>query len=218
MTLAIFDLDNTLLGGDSDHAWGEFACEYGLVDAEEFAIRNDAFYEDYQAGQLDIHAYLRHALSPLIGQSEATIDRWHQQFMREKIDAMILPAALELVEQHRRQGDVLLVITATNRYIAQPIIERYGIEYLIASEGEIVDRMYTGEGSGLPSYGAGKVTRLQSWMQPRGLDLKGSYFYSDSHNDIPLLSEVERAIAVDPDNKLREHAQNAGWPVISLRA
>jgi HAD superfamily hydrolase (TIGR01490 family) len=218
MTLAIFDLDNTLLGGDSDHAWGEFACEYGLVDAEEFAIRNDAFYEDYQAGQLDIHAYLRHALSPLIGQSEATIKRWHQQFMREKIDAMILPAALELVEQHRQQGDVLLVITATNRYIAEPIIKRYGIEYLIASEGEIVDRMYTGEGSGLPSYGAGKVTRLQSWMQPRGLDLKGSYFYSDSHNDIPLLSEVERAIAVDPDKKLREHAQNAGWPVISLRA
>lgn len=218
MALAIFDLDNTLLGGDSDHAWGEFACEHGLVDAEEFAIRNDAFYADYQAGQLDIHAYLRHALSPLIGQSEATIERWHQQFMREKIDAMILPAALQLVEQHRQQGDVLLVITATNRYIAEPIIERYGIEYLIASEGEIVGRMYTGEGSGLPSYGAGKVTRLQAWMQARGLDLKGSCFYSDSHNDIPLLSEVERAIAVDPDQKLNAHAQSLGWPVISLRA
>ncbi len=218
MALAIFDLDNTLLGGDSDHAWGEFACEHGLVDSTEFAARNDAFFEDYQAGQLDIHAYLRHALSPLIGQTEETINSWHRQFMHEKIDAMILPAAQDLVEQHRQRGDVLLVITATNRYIAEPIAQRYGIEHLIASEGEILDGMYTGEGAGLPSYGAGKVTRLRAWMQPRGLDLNGSCFYSDSHNDIPLLSEVDRAVAVDPDEKLKVHAHNQDWPVISLRA
>jgi HAD superfamily hydrolase (TIGR01490 family) len=217
MALAIFDLDNTLLGGDSDHAWGEFACEQGLVNAAEFAVLNDAFYADYQAGKLDIHAYLRHALSPLIGQSEETINRWHRQFMGEKVEAMILPAAIDLVEQHRQQGDVLLVITATNRFIAEPIIKRFGIAHLIASEGEIVNGVYTGEGSGTPSYSAGKVTRLQQWMQTRGFDLAGSCFYSDSHNDIPLLSEVERAIAVDPDEKLRAHANKLGWPVISLR-
>jgi HAD superfamily hydrolase (TIGR01490 family) len=217
MPLAIFDLDNTLLGGDSDHAWGEFACEHGLVDAAGFAERNDAFYQDYLAGVLDIDAYLRHALSPLIGQTRATAERWHRQFMKEKIEPMLLPAADELLARHRRQGHQLLIITATNRFITEPIAQRLGVAELIACEVEIVDGRYTGEPCGIPSYGAGKVTRMQAWLDQNGRSLQGSYFYSDSHNDLPLLSHVEHPVAVDPDDTLRSHAENLGWPVISLR-
>lgn len=217
MAIAIFDLDNTLLNGDSDYAWGVFACEQGLVDAARFAQRNEAFYQDYQAGSLGVHAYLRHALSPLAGQTTETAWRWHEQFMREKIDSMILPAAQALVEQHRRQGHQLLVITSTNRYIAEPIARRFGIADLIASECEIRDGRYTGEPHGEPSFGEGKVNRLREWLSPRKLDLSGSCFYSDSHNDLPLLSLVDRPIAVDPDPVLRGHAIERGWPVISLR-
>jgi HAD superfamily hydrolase (TIGR01490 family) len=217
MPLAIFDLDNTLLGGDSDHAWGEFACELGLVDAASFGECNDAFYEDYLAGTLDIDAYLRHALSPLIGQPAATIERWHRQFMAEKIEPMLLPLADELLAKHRQLGDRLIIVTATNRYITGPIARRLGVTELIACEGEIVDGVYTGEPSGIPSYGAGKVTHIQTWLAQNGQSLQGSYFYSDSHNDLPLLSIVEHPVAVDPDDTLRAHAQTRGWPVISLR-
>ncbi len=217
MALAIFDLDNTLLGGDSDHAWGEYACETGLVDAEEFRRNNDAFYADYQAGQLDIHAYLRHALSPLVGQDPATIAHWHQQFMQEKIEAMLLPASQALVDEHRRQGDELLVITATNRFIAEPIVKRFGIEALIASEGEIVDGRYTGNAAGVPSYAEGKITRLMDWLGGDESRMADAVFYSDSHNDIPLMRAVGRAVAVDPDEKLARFAAEQDWQVISLR-
>ncbi len=217
MPLAIFDLDNTLLGGDSDHAWGEFVCERGLVDVAGFAERNDAFYRDYLAGRLDIDAYMRHALSPLIGQPPETIACWHRQFMHDKVEPMLLPQADALLTRHRRGGDQLIIVTATNRYITEPIARRLGVTELLASEGEIVDGVYTGEPSGIPSYGAGKVTRLQSWLSHHQQDLAGSYFYSDSHNDLPLLSLVEHPVAVDPDATLREHAQARGWPVISLR-
>ena len=217
MTLAIFDLDNTLLGGDSDHAFGEFACESGLVEATGFSARNDAFYADYEAGELDIDAYLRHALSPLAGQSTATAQRWHEDFMRSKIESMLLPKASALIEKHRLQGDRLLIITATNRYITEPIAQRLGIDELIACEVEIVDGHYTGAPLGTPSYGVGKVTRLRQWLRDTGESLTGSWFYSDSHNDIPLLAEVDHAVAVDPDERLSAHAQAQGWPIISLR-
>ena len=217
MALAIFDLDNTLLGGDSDHAWGEFACEQGLVESSGFSQRNDAFYEDYLRGQLDIDAYLRHALSPLIGQSAETIAAWHRQFMQDKVEPLLLPAAAALLEKHRSRGDDLLVITATNRFVTEPIVHRLGVTNLLACEGEIVDGMYTGEPSGVPSYAAGKVTRLNSWLEKTGLSLEGSWFYSDSHNDLPLLSIVEHPVAVDPDDTLRAHAVAKGWPIITLR-
>jgi HAD superfamily hydrolase (TIGR01490 family) len=217
MALVIFDLDNTLLGGDSDHAFGEFACESGLVDSAGFSARNDAFYADYQSGDLDIDAYLRHALSPLAGQSTATADRWHLAFMRAKIEPMLLPKASALIDRHRQQGDRLLIITATNRYITQPIAQRLGINELIACEAEIIDGHYTGAPIGTPSYGAGKVVRLLEWLEETGETLAGSWFYSDSHNDIPLLVEVDHAVAVDPDERLRAYAQEQGWPIISLR-
>ena len=217
MALAIFDLDNTLLGGDSDHAWGEFACELGLVEADSFGRANDAFYQDYLAGELDIHAYLRHALSPIANQPRERIDAWHRQFMEEKIEPMILPGGLALIERHRQAGDQLLIITATNRFITGPIAERLGIPELLACEGEIVDGRYTGEPTGIPSYAEGKVTRLEQWLKERGMTLAGSVFYSDSHNDIPLLDVVETAVAVDPDHRLAEHARQRGWDIISLR-
>lgn len=217
MPLAIFDLDNTLLAGDSDHAWGEFACEAGLVDAVEFGARNDAFYEDYKAGELDIDAYLRHALSPLVGQPAALIADWHRQFMASKIEPMLQAAAFALVEQHRSSGDTLLIITATNSYITAPIARRFGIDNLLACEGEIVAGRYTGEPAGIPSYGAGKITRLQQWLEIHPHSLDGSIFYSDSHNDLPLLRKVDKPVAVDPDETLRAVAEQQGWPVISLR-
>jgi HAD superfamily hydrolase (TIGR01490 family) len=217
MALAIFDLDNTLISGDSDHAWGEFACEQGLVESEGFAQRNDDFYADYLRGELDIDAYLRHALSPLIGQSAETIAAWHRQFMREKIEPLLLSAAEALLDKHRRKGDVLLVITATNRFITEPIVQRLGVTELLACEGEIVEGKYTGEPSGVPSYGLGKVTRLNHWLEKTGLSLADSWFYSDSHNDLPLLSIVDHPIAVDPDDTLRAHALAHGWRIISLR-
>jgi len=217
MALAIFDLDNTLLGGDSDHAWGEFACELGIVDPVEFGRANDAFYEDYKAGKLNIEAYVRHALSPIKGQDLAQVATWHKQFMAEKIEPMLLPAAEALLQQHRQANDRLLIITATSRFITEPIAERLGVRELLACDAEIVNGVYTGEPAGTLTYAQGKVTRLQEWLEQTGQDLQGSWFYSDSHNDLPLLLEVDNPVAVDPDERLRQSAAGRGWPVISLR-
>lgn len=217
MTLAIFDLDNTLIGGDSDNLWGQFVCERGLVDAEDFASRNEQFYEDYKAGKLDIDAYLRFALSSLAGHPRAQLDAWHRDFMATMIKPLLLPRAEQLIASHRQRGHELLVITATNEFITRPIAESLGISELIACEGEIVDGRYTGEPSGTPSYHAGKVTRLRQWLEGRDTTLEGAFFYSDSHNDLPLLELVDHPVAVDPDDMLRARAEAEGWPVISLR-
>ena len=217
MALAIFDLDNTLIGGDSDNLWGEFVCQQGIVEGEEFRAQNNQFYADYQAGDLDIDAYLRFALSPLIGVPRATREAWHREFMQTMIEPIMLPAAEALIGKHRDNGDELLIITATNRFVTEPIAERLGIEHLIACEGEIVDDVYTGEPDGIPSYANGKVTRLEAWLEGRATGMEGAWFYSDSHNDLPLLERVENPVAVDPDDTLRARAEAEGWPVISLR-
>ena len=217
MTLAIFDLDNTLIGGDSDNLWGQFVCDRGLVNAEDFAARNDQFYRDYQAGTLDIDAYLRFALSPLVGQPREVIDGWHRDFMTTVIEPILLPAAAALIDRHRREGHHLLIITATNEFITRPIALRLGIKDLIACEGEIVDGRYTGEPRGTPSYAYGKVTRLQAWLAQHNESIDGAWFYSDSHNDLPLLERVSHPVAVDPDDKLRAQAEQRGWEIMSLR-
>ena len=217
MALAIFDLDNTLIGDDSDHLWGQLVCEQGIVDAAEFGRLNDQFYEDYKSGKLDIMAYLRFALGPLKGQEPKQLQRWHRAFMREKIEPVMLPKARQLIANHREQRDDLLIITATNRFITEPIARALGINEIIACEPELVDGFYTGEPIGTPSYGAGKVTRLQEWLQGRQVSLEGAYFYSDSHNDLPLLELVDKPVAVDPDETLLARARERGWPVISLR-
>lgn len=217
MALAIFDLDNTLIGGDSDHLWGEFVCERGLVDSEEFGARNDQFYEDYKSGQLDIDAYLRFALAPLKGRELQELAAWHRDFMASKIEPVMLPRASQLIANHRDRNDHLLVITATNEFITRPIASALGIEDILACQAQMVDGYYTGEPEGVPSYHEGKVTRLEQWLRGRDISLEGAYFYTDSHNDLPLLEQVDKPIAVDPDPILLSRAQEAGWPVISLR-
>jgi HAD superfamily hydrolase (TIGR01490 family) len=217
VTLAIFDLDNTLIAGDSDYLWGEFVCERGLVDSADFAARNEQFYADYQAGNLDIDAYLRFALAPLKGRPAAELDALHRQFMAAKIIPIMLPAAAALIEAHRERGHELLIVTATNAFITRPIAEALNIPELLACEGEVIDGVYTGEPIGIPSYHQGKVVRLRAWLAGRSSRLEGAYCYSDSHNDLPLLQLVDNPVAVDPDDRLREYALASGWPVISLR-
>ncbi len=217
MPLALFDLDNTLLAGDSDHAWGQFLIDQGLVDAETMRAANDRFYAEYQSGQLDIQAYLRFALSFLADRSPEELDRLHRRFMEQSIRPMMLDKASELLDAHRRQGDTLLIITATNRFVTGPIAEALGVEHLIASEAERIDGRYTGEPSGVPSFQGGKVTRLNDWLAEHDADLGGAWFYSDSHNDLPLLERVDHPVAVDPDDTLRATAEQRGWPIISLR-
>ncbi len=218
MALVIFDLDNTLIAGDSDNLWGQFLCERGIVDRDEFAPRNDQFYAAYQNGTLNIDAYLRFALSSLAGHPAATLKAWHQDFMTSKIAPIMLPAAAALIERHRQAGDELLVITATNRFVTEPIVRALGIRDLVACEGEVVDGRYTGEPQGIPSFGPGKVSRLEAWLEERDVPFAGAWFYSDSHNDLPLLEKVDNPVAVDPDPTLLARAQREGWPIISLRS
>jgi HAD superfamily hydrolase (TIGR01490 family) len=217
MPLAIFDLDNTLLGGDSDHAWGEFLVNEGIVDGNDFKQQNDAFYLQYQQGSLDIHAYLRFSLAPLSKYSSAELKVLHDAFMDKYIKPLRLPKADALISKHRAAGDVLMIITATNSFITGPIAAALGIDILLASEGEIIDGRYTGNPSGTPCFQEGKVTRLNAWLNDNKQNLADAYFYSDSHNDLPLLKAIDNPVAVDPDEKLRRYAEDAGWPVISLR-
>ncbi|WP_426142239.1 HAD family hydrolase [Pseudomonas sp. DWP3-1-2] len=218
MRLALFDLDNTLLGGDSDHAWGDYLCERGILDAVAYKARNDAFYQDYLAGTLNLTEYLNFSLE-ILGRTEMSrLDEWHRDFMRDCIEPIILPKALELIAMHREAGDKLVVITATNRFVTAPIVARLGIETLLATECEVIDGRYTGRTTDIPCFREGKVTRLNRWLEENLLNLDDSYFYSDSLNDLPLLEQVANPVAVDPDEKLRVEAQNRGWPVITLRA
>ncbi|WP_322529143.1 HAD family hydrolase [Salinicola sp. LHM] len=218
MSLAIFDLDNTLLSCDSDHAWGEFLVEQGAVDGDAYSRANDQYLRDYQAGQLDIMAYLSMALKPLSEHSEEQLNAWHQQFMACKIEPHILPQGEELLAWHRQRGDFLLIVTATNRFITGPIAQRLGVDDLIAIEPERENGRYTGRVEGVPSYREGKVTRIRQWLEDQpALTLDDAWFYSDSINDRYLLEEVATPVAVDPDDELRALANERNWRVLSLR-
>jgi HAD superfamily hydrolase (TIGR01490 family) len=217
MRLALFDLDNTLLGGDSDHAWGDYLCERGILDAATYKTRNDEFYQDYLAGTLNMTDYLNFTLDILGRTDMAQLEQWHRDFMRDCIEPIMLPKALELIARHREAGDKLVVITATNRFVTAPIVARLGIDTLLATECEMADGRYTGRTTDVPCFREGKVTRLDRWLQENDFTLDDSYFYSDSLNDLPLLEKVAHPVAVDPDAKLRAEAQNRGWPVITLR-
>lgn len=217
MSLAIFDLDNTLLSIDSDHAWGEFLVEQGAVDPVAYREANERFLADYNAGTLDMAAFLEMALKPLAENTPEQLAAWHQQFMASKIEPHILPKAEELLARHRTKGDTLLIITATNRFITGPIAERLGVDDLIAVDPEMVDGRYTGRVDGVPSYREGKVIRLQAWLEAQDLTMDGAWFYSDSHNDLPLLEKVDHPVAVDPDDTLRKVAEERNWRIMSLR-
>jgi HAD superfamily hydrolase (TIGR01490 family) len=217
VALAIFDLDNTLLGGDSDHAWGQFLVDNGIVDAQAYQQANDYFFQQYQQGGLDIHEFLAFSLKPLAQHSKQQLDQWHQQFMRETIAPIRLPKADALLQQHREQGDFLLIITATNLFVTAPSAASLGVDHILATVPEFINGAYTGKVEGTPCFQQGKVERLQEWLANSGQSLAGSYFYSDSHNDLPLLEQVDHPIAVDADDILTQHANKHGWPTISLR-
>ncbi len=215
-TLAIFDLDNTLLAGDSDALWGQFIASHGHVDKEEYEKENLRFYDEYKAGTLDIHEFLSFSLKPLSQLDMDELARLHNIFMQECILPIISPQARELVDKHRKLGHELLIITATNRFITGPIAKEFGIKQLLATEPEIIDNRYTGKVAGTPCFQGGKVTRLNHWLEQTGHNLDDSWFYSDSHNDIPLLDKVAHPVAVDPDEKLAEYAAKKGWDILQL--
>jgi len=215
--LAIFDLDNTLLAGDSDYLWGQFLVEQGIVDKNHYERENERFYEEYRAGTLDIHEFLNFTLEPLARHDMETLQAWRARFMREKIHPIMLPKARQLLDWHRSQGNELLIITATNRFVTQPIAEALGVSHLLATEPEMKDGRYTGRVAGTPCFREGKVQRLETWLRTHGASLQESWFYSDSHNDLPLLEVVTHPVAVDPDETLAQHAEMKGWPIISLR-
>jgi HAD superfamily hydrolase (TIGR01490 family) len=217
MALALFDLDETLLDGDSDYLWGRFLVTQGRVDADHYEQENQRFYDDYKQGQLDIHTYLRFQLQYLSNESMETLATWHQTFLSDMIRPIILPKGRDLLEMHHRKGDVVVIITATNRFVTGPIARELGVAHLLATELEIRNHRYTGRPQGEPCFQAGKVRWLERWLATTGHTLEGSHFYSDSINDLPLFGRVTHPVAVDPDPRLRAHAQQHGWRILSLR-
>jgi HAD superfamily hydrolase (TIGR01490 family) len=220
MELALFDLDNTLLAGDSDYEWAQFLIERGVLDRERYEAQNDEFFRQYQAGTLDIHEFLDFQLGPLARHPRAQLDAWHAAFMDAKVRPMIGRRARALVAKHRDAGALCAIVTATNSFVTAPIAREFGVAHLVATEPEIRADSFTGKVAGIPCFRDGKVTRIEQWLAGIGQPLasfQGSWFYSDSHNDLPLLERVTRPVAVDPDEQLRRVAESRGWPVLSLR-
>ena len=220
MNLALFDLDNTLLSGDSDFEWSQFLVEQGVLDRELFEAKNLAFYEQYKAGTLNIEEFLDFQLRPLARHARKVLDEWHAEFMRRKVRPMMGQMARDLVSKHQTAGDMCVIVTATNSFVTAPIAREFGVAHLIATDPEEKNGEFTGRVAGTPSFREGKVLRMESWLAERGWgwgSFEESWFYSDSLNDLPLLSKVSRPIAVDPDPTLRAHAEKQGWAVISLR-
>ncbi|MBV2235834.1 MAG: HAD-IB family hydrolase [Sterolibacterium sp.] len=222
MNLALFDLDNTLLATDSDFEWAQFLIELGVLDREIQEAKNAEFYAQYQAGTLDIDAFLDFQLRPLSHHSRTQLADWHEDFMARCIRPNITPQARALVEKHRAAGDLLAIVTATNSFVTGPIAREFGIPHLIATipAQDCRSGQYTGKHSGLPAFRAGKINRVEAWLESLGLwwgSFAQSHFYSDSHNDLPLLEQVSRPVAVDADATLTAHARQHGWPLISLR-
>jgi HAD superfamily hydrolase (TIGR01490 family) len=217
MILALFDLDNTLLAGDSDFEWAQYLIDRGVLDREVYEARNQEFYDQYKAGTLDIHEFLDFQLKPLSRHPRKVLDEWHADYMRNRIMPMIRQSARALVAAHA--GETRVLITATNSFVTAPIAREFGIEHLIATDPEARNGEFTGGVTGTPCFREGKVTRLESWLAGHGKTLKSvlkSTFYSDSHNDLPLLEQVTHPVAVDPDASLRAQAVAHGWPVMTL--
>jgi HAD superfamily hydrolase (TIGR01490 family) len=217
MTIALFDLDNTLLAGDSDYMWGKFLVKNQMVDGPLFERENQRFYEEYAAGVLDINAYLTFQLGVLAQFDKKELDELRIKFLTENIEPIITKKSRQLLKKHRDKGDTLIIITATNSFVTTPIAQALGVEHLIATGVEVKNGQYTGKSIGTPCFQEGKVTLLNKWLTQNQKGLTGSWFYSDSHNDLPLLNVVDNPIAVDPDEKLEKYAQQKGWPTISLR-
>ncbi|MDH5573552.1 MAG: HAD-IB family hydrolase, partial [Gammaproteobacteria bacterium] len=217
MALAIFDLDNTLLNGDSDYLWGRFLAQQGVVDGEFYERENQRFYNEYRRGSLDIYEFLAFSLKPLSEHSAKQLADMHQTFMQNCILPIITPASRQLISKHQQQGDQLMIITATNRFVTAPIAKELGIPVLLATDPEMEGDRYTGKVEGIPCFQEGKVKRLELWLKNNGKNLANSWFYSDSHNDLPLLEMVANPVVVDPDETLLDHATIRGWKMISLK-
>lgn len=217
MTLALFDLDNTLLADDSDFLWGCFLVEKGLVDKRHYEQTNQRFYTDYKNGTLDIFEFLAFSLKPLTQFSMAELTALHQEFMQKHITPVMTQKGLAKIQQHREQGDFIVIITATNSFITKPIANAFQVDCLIATEPEIINNQYTGKVAGTPCFQEGKITRLKQWLKNTSHSLEGSTFYSDSHNDLSLLELVDTAVAVDPDSTLKATALKRNWRVLSFR-
>jgi len=220
LNLALFDLDNTILAGDSDYNWSRFLIQEGYLDGAIHAEKNEKFYEDYKAGTLDIYAFVEFQFKPLARNPRIVLNQLLKKYVEEVIKPMITEKARALVKRHQDEGDLIIVITATNSFITKPIAELFGIENLIGTDPEEKEGEFTGKVSGLPSFKEGKVTRLEAWLKGKNLSLasfENSYFYSDSHNDLPLMQKVTHPVAVDSDDVLSEYAKSKGWPQISLR-
>jgi len=218
--LALFDLDNTLLTGDSDYEWGQFLVDRGVLDRSSYEAQNAAYFEQYKAGTLDIHEYLGFALRPLAEHTPEDLARWHAEFMRTRIAPMIGAAARALVRAHLERGELCAIVTATNSFVTAPIAHAFGVTHLIATEPESHDGRFTGRVAGTPCFREGKIACVDAWLSALGRPLAQfdeSAFYSDSHNDLPLLERVSRPVAVDPDAQLAAEAARRGWTVISLR-
>ncbi len=217
MSLAIFDLDNTLIGGDSDFLWGEFIGEEGIVDANAYRKKNEYFYQQYDLGTLDIYAWLEFCLEPLSRYSMAELHELHHRFMIQKIEPILLDKAQNCINRHKERVDTVLVITASTSFVTAPIVKKYGINHLLATEPEIKEGRYTGGVSGIPCFQAGKIDKLMPWLQKNEETLTGSTFYSDSHNDLPLLELVDNPVAVNADKILTKIAEKKGWEILNWR-
>ena len=222
MRLTLFDLDNTLLSGDSDFEWGLFLASQGVHDREAYEARNLAFYEAYKAGTLDIGEFLQFQLGPLGRHSREELDRWHRQFMKSHILPLISDAARTLVRQEQERSDLVAIVTATNRFVTAPIAAEFGISHLVATEPEVGDDgQFTGSVQGIPCFREGKIACVNAWLASLGRrwsDFDTTVFYSDSLNDLPLLTHVTHPVAVNPDPTLRAHAHVAHWPILELAA
>lgn len=220
MNLALFDLDNTLIAGDSDFQWAQFLIEKKALDRELHETKNIEFYEQYKDGTLDIHEFLDFQLKPLARHSRLQLETWRTEFVQKKIVPIIAPGARPLIERHQLDGDLCIIITATNSFVTAPIAQLLGIEHLIATEPEQKKGEFTGKVTGIPSFREGKIDRLEQWLDAHNLtwlSFLRSWFYSDSLNDLPLLGKVTHPVAVDPDATLKNHAEQNNWSIISLR-
>ena len=219
MKLVLFDLDNTLLAGDSDYEWAQFLIEQGVLERASYERRNEEFFEQYKAGRLDIYAFLDFQLAPLAQYPRAQLDAWHAQFMAEKIRPIMRDAARRLVSRSLQKADLCAIVTATNSFVTAPIAREFGVTHLVATEPEQIDGRFTGKVSGIPCFREGKITRVEQWLAGLGRrwsDFSESCFYSDSHNDLPLLEKVTHPVAVHPDHPLEQQALARGWEVIAL--
>jgi len=214
MRLAIFDLDHTLLSGDSDHAWGQYLSDIGAVDSAEYAQRNQMFFEQYQKGSLDMDEFLGFSLEPLTRHDPKVLFAWRAEFVEEIIKPMIGDVAHQLVEQHRDAGDDLMIITATNAFVTEPIARLFDIPHLLATRPTMVNGRYTGGYEGTPTFKDGKRLALNDWLNNQDAKPEKTWFYSDSHNDLPLLQNVDVPVAVNPDPILQEHAEKSGWSIV----